>query len=368
LQILDFPLAFAVLLAYDNPKSKEARACKLEFVLSFTLCLSFLRIPAMIHTTDSSSRFVTRIDSRRSESLIDNPVFSPDDADFTSFEARYDDRALPNEETSQVSTLRRRARLIDDLAPSGAFEIELVERIVTTLLAIESIATARSARVDSGEIALESKECLALCRFEAHLARLFSKLMQDLRGFRRDREKHANDRERVSIRDLIANDSERSNQYPIPIEESDRIPIESRTKFGRGSSKFDRVACSAIDACLSADFQDTETSSHPIETLGEAATEEFDRMEASLKTEPGDRSNRRRSDRRNIATKSEIERRLIEHRHDVFCSMNNDPLESCALFPDRTFAALNPPAAEPHSDVRRDPFHFITRHDDAAPA
>lgn len=326
----------------------------------------------MFHTTDSPSRFVTRIDSRRSQGLIDNSVFSPDDADFSPFEASYDDRARPNDDSSQVSTQRKRARLIDDLAPSGAFEIELVDRIVTTLLEIEAIATARSARIDSGEIALESKECLALCRYEAHLARLFSKSMQDLRGFRRDREKHANDRERVSIRDLIADDFARSNRYPIPSERSDRIPIESRSnvdresfKVDRGSFEIDRVACSAIDACLSADFQDTVTSSRPIESIGETATEEFDRTEASLKTEPGDRSIRRRFDRRNIVTKSEIERRLIEHRHDVFCSMNDDPFNPRAHFTDRTFAAPNPPAAEPDTDVRRDLFNDFTHQDDA---
>ncbi len=315
----------------------------------------------MFHTTDAPNRSVSQLDPRRSASLIDGVECSRIDDDFSAGALSYDDPSTPIHGSSTDETRLRRARLVADLAPAGAFEIELVDRIVTTLLEIETIAEERRARIESGEITLQSKECAAICRYEAHLSKMFSKSMQDLRNLRRDRDKHANDRRRVSIQDIIKEHDAWSNQNPHAIDRS--VPPAS----SREIDPIDSAAVCAIVACSALDSSESDTTSRLIAASG-GSSATYEPLPRSLATESTGRSLRSPSDGRNDTSKTEIERRLIEHRQVVSCCLNYDPRggdfanDRC-----RSRLAAEADRLEPDFDVRRASRAVWEKADRAAP-
>ncbi len=93
----------------------------------------------------------------------------------------------PSSASDRESYARRREALRRDLDPWGPFEEEIVARIVRLHLEIEGVIDYRQTLVGGGNLLPEDKRLALICRHEAHLVRMESKWLQELRNLRRDR-------------------------------------------------------------------------------------------------------------------------------------------------------------------------------------
>lgn len=110
----------------------------------------------------------------------------------------------PSVASDRESYARRREALRLDLDPRGPFEEEIVARIVRLHLEIEGVIDYRQTLVGGGNLLPEDKRLALICRHEAHLVRMESKWLQELRNLRRDRANAEKNKARSNLNNLAA--------------------------------------------------------------------------------------------------------------------------------------------------------------------
>ncbi len=107
---------------------------------------------------------------------------------------------------------RRREALERDFEPKGPFEIEIVARIVLLHLEIERVIEYRQILIGGGNLLPEDKRLASICRNEAHLTRMASKWLQELRNLRRDRANAEKIAARSAMKTVAENAKKRSSK------------------------------------------------------------------------------------------------------------------------------------------------------------
>lgn len=144
------------------------------------------------------------LNQQRSGAALDaNASPSPEDPDsHRSGEGGFDHAAYD----------RRREALERDFEPKGPFEIEIVARIVLLHLEIERVIEYRQILMGGGNLLPEDKRLASICRNEAHLTRMASKWLQELRNLRRDRANAEKIAARSATKSVAENPKKRSSK------------------------------------------------------------------------------------------------------------------------------------------------------------